>query len=61
MVLHHVNILSDVSLIKEYMPVRIKDTNTVRQAFETMTKIFTNTIGNLRVMAVLEIVFNSSV
>ena len=54
------NCQSNVSLIKDYVPVRIIGIITVRQAFETMMKIFINTMGKLRVTAVLEIVFNSS-
>ena len=53
------NCQTNVSLIKDYVPVRIIGINTVRLAFETMMKIFTNMMGKLIVMAVWEIVFNS--
>ena len=53
------NCQTNVSLIKDYVPVRIVGINTVRQAFKTLMKIFKNTMGKLRVTAVLEIVFNS--
>ena len=46
---------TNVSLIKDHVPVRIIGIITVRQAFKTMMKIFTNTMGKLRVTAVLEI------
>ena len=39
--------------------MRITGITTVRQAFETMMQIFTNTRGKLTVTAVWEIVFNS--
>ena len=51
------NCETDFNLIKDFVPVRIIGIITVRQAFETMMKIFTNTMGKLRVTAVLEIVF----
>ena len=51
---------TNVSLIKDYVPVRIIGIITVTQAFETMIKIFINTMGKLSVTAVLEIVCNSS-
>ena len=51
---------TNVSLIKDCVPVRIIGKITVRHAFETKMKIFINTMGKLRVTAVLEIVFNSS-
>ena len=71
---HHVKILSNhrhrnismsmcqtnFSLSKDYVPVRIIGIITVRKAFGPMVKIFINTMGKLRVTAVLEIVFNSS-
>ena len=50
---------TNVSLIKDYVPVRIIGIITIRQAFETLMKIFTNTMIKLRVTAVLEIVFKS--
>ena len=47
-----------ISLIKDYMAARIIGIITARQAFKTMMKIFTTTMGKLRVTAVLEIVLN---
>ena len=54
-----INCQTNVSPIKDYVPVRIIGKITVRQAFETIMKIFRNTMGKLRVTAVLEIVFIS--
>ena len=62
MVLHRVmSRYCQTSLNQDIVPahVRILDITSVRQAFETLMRMFTTMMGKLTITAVLEIVFNT--